>query len=73
MVDFITCLPDDQGFNTIFTCVNKLTKLIRLTPCPMGEGALLAEATARLFYDSIVWLYVVPTTVLHNQDVRFTS
>ena len=39
----------------------------------MGEGALLAEATARLFYDSVVRLYGVPTTVLHDRDVRFTS
>lgn len=72
-VDFITSLPEDSGFNAIFTCVDKLTKLVRLTPCRMGEGALSAEATARLFYDSVVRLYGVPTTVLHDRDVRFTG
>ena len=73
MIDFITNLPNDQSFNAIFMCVEKLTKLVCLTPCQMGEGVLSAEATTRLFYDSIVWLYGVPTTVLHDWDVRFTS
>ena len=42
-VDFITSLPKDQGCNAIFTCVDKLTKLVRLTTCHMGEGLLSAE------------------------------
>ena len=39
-MDFITSLPEDQGCNAIFTCIDKLTKLVRLTPCRMGEGLL---------------------------------
>ena len=42
-MDFIKSLPEDQGCNTIFTCIDKLTKLVRLTPCHMGEGLLSAE------------------------------
>ena len=42
-MDFITSLPEDQGCNAIFTCIDKLTKLVRLTPCHMGEGLLSAE------------------------------
>ena len=37
-MDFITSLPEDQGCNAIFTCIDKLTKLVRLTPCHMGRG-----------------------------------
>ena len=72
-MDFITSLPKDQGSNAIFTCIDKLTKLVCLTPCCMGEGLLSAEQTAKLFYENVVRLFGVPNTVLHDQDVRFTS
>ena len=41
--DFITSLPKDQNCNAIFTCIDKLTKLVRLTPYHMGEGLLSTE------------------------------
>ena len=37
---FIMSLPEGQGSNAIFTCIDKLTKLVHLTPCHMGEGLL---------------------------------
>ena len=72
-MDFITSLPKDQGSNAIFTCVDKLTKLVRLTPCCMGEGLLSTEQTTKLFYENVVRLFGVPNTILHDQDVLFTS
>ena len=72
-MDFITSLPKYQGCNAIFTCIDKLTKLVRLTPCRMGEGLLSAEQTAKLFYENVVRLFGVPNTILHNRDIRFTS
>ena len=72
-MDFITSLPEDQGSNAIFTCIDKLTKLVRLTHCHMGEGLLSAEQTAKLFYDNVVRLFGVPNTILHDRDVQFTT
>ena len=72
-MDFIMSLPKDQGSNAIFTCIDKLTKLVRLTPCRIGEGLLSAEQTAKLFYDNVVRLFGVPNTILHDRDIQFTS
>lgn len=37
-MDFITGLPLSGGFNAIYTCVERLTKLVRITPCFVGES-----------------------------------
>ena len=68
-MDFITSLTEDQGSNAIFTCIEKLMKLVHLTPCHMGEGLLSAEQIAKLFYENVVRFFGVPNTILHNQDV----
>ena len=68
-MDFITSLPKDQGSNAFSTCVYKLTKLVRLTPCRMGEGLPSAEQTVKLFYDNVVRPFGVPNTVFHDLDV----
>ena len=68
-MDFITSLPKDQGSNAIFTCIDKLTKLVRLIPCCMGEGLLSAEQTAKFFYDNVVRLFGVLYTILPDRDV----
>ena len=68
-MDFIMSLPKDQGSNAIFTYIYKLTKLLRLTPCRMGQGLLSAEQTVKLFYDNVVRLFGVPNTVLNDLDL----
>ena len=65
-MDFITSLHKDQGSNTIFTCIDKLMKLVRLTPYCMGEGLLSTEQTVKLFYDNVIKLFGVPNTILYN-------
>ena len=72
-MDFITNLPMSNGFNTIFTCVDALTKYTQLTPCFVGEGRLSAPSVARLFFDAVVRLFGCPRKVLHDRDPRFTS
>ena len=46
LLDFITCLPIDHGFNAVLVCVDKLSKLVCLVPCATREGELSAKATA---------------------------
>ena len=68
-MDFITSLPKDQGYNAIFTCIDKLTKFVCLTPCCMGEGLLSAEQTTKLFYENVVRLFGVLNTILNDHDM----
>ena len=72
-MDFITSLSKDQSSNAIFSCIDKLRKLVRLTPCHIGEGLLSTEQTVKLFYDNAVRLFGVPNSVLHDWNVQFTS
>ena len=72
-MDFITELPTSNGFNCIFTCVEKLTKYVVVVPCTMGDGALGASDVADLFVMHVVSCFGVPCSVLHNRDPRFTS
>ena len=72
-MDFVMGLPLDGGYNAIYTVVEKLTKLVKLIPCFVGEGELSAPATAKLFFDNIVRSFGVPSTVIHDRDPRFTS
>lgn len=72
-MDFITGLPDNEGFDAVLVCIDKLTKLVRLVPCSAGEGELSAPAVAQLFFTHVVRFYGVPHFVLHDRDPRFTS
>ena len=73
-MDFVTNLPVcGGGYSAIFTCVDRMTKFTRLTPCILGAGELSAAHVARLFFDSVVRLFGVPEDVVHDRDPRFTS
>ena len=72
-MDFITNLPESGGFNAVFTCVERHTKLVRVTPCRMGESSLDAGGVARLFFDRIVRDFGVPQTIVSDRDPRFTG
>ena len=72
-MDFITGLPDLNGFNALLVCVDKFGKLFRLFPCRAGENWLSAPAIAKLFFEHVVCLYGVPRVVLHDRDPSFTS
>ena len=53
-MDFITDLPPCGGFNGTYTCVDKLTKFVKLIPVLIGEGALVALEVAHLFFEHVV-------------------
>ena len=72
-MDFITDLPLCGGFNGIYTCINKLTKFVKLIPVLIGEGALSAPELARLFFKHVVQLFGIPHVVLHDRDAHFTA
>ena len=72
-MNFITDLPPCGGFNGIYTCVDKLTKFVKLILVSLGEGALSASEVACLFFQHVVQLFSIPCVVLHNHDARFTA
>ena len=56
-MDFVTDLPPCSGFNGIYTCVDKLTKFVKLIPVLIRERALSAPEVARLFFVHNVHLF----------------
>jgi hypothetical protein len=72
-MDFITGLPPVRGANCIYTCVDRLTKLVRLTPCWMGDDILTAGEVARLFFDRVVRDFGVPRELISDRDPRWVS
>ena len=72
-MDFITGLPDINGFNALLVCVDKFGKLCRPILCRAGENELSAPAIAKPFFEHVMHLYNIPRIVLHDQDPRFTA
>ena len=66
-------LPLDASCNAIYSYMNKLTKLVKIIPCEVGNGDLLAPATAKIFFDHVICSYRVPIIMLHDMDPRFIS
>jgi hypothetical protein len=60
-MDFITHLPESQGFDAILVVVCRLTKFCRYIPC---KGTCNAGELARLFQDNIWKLYSLLETVV---------
>ena len=72
-MDFITDLPPCGGFNRIYTCVDRLTKFVKLIPVSIGEGALLAPEVACLLFEHVMQLFGIPSVVLQDRDAHFTA
>ena len=50
-------LPLGAGCNSMYTCADKMTKLVKITPCVVGDGGLSAPATAN--YSFIILFAVI--------------
>ena len=51
-MDFISGLPSSQGYNIIYTYIDKFTNFVGLIPCFKGEGALSTPECANLFFST---------------------
>ena len=70
-MDFITDLAPCGGFNEIYTCVDKLTKFIKLIPVSIGREPyqllrLLYFSLSMLYncLTSLMWFYIIVMLVL---------
>ena len=70
-IDFITHLPRTKnGFDAIWTFVDKLTKRVRLLPTT--DTASTADC-ARLYFQYIFPLHGLPKQFVSDRDTKFTS
>ena len=70
-MDFISGLtPSANGYDAIFVCVDKLSKMAHFMPTTTH---VTAEGTTRLFCDHVYKHHGLPKVILSDRDARFTS
>ena len=70
-MDFISGLPKTRrGFNVIWVIVDRLTKIAHFIS---GKSTFRVDRWAQLYVREIVHLHGVPTSIVSDRDVRFTS
>ena len=71
MMDFFTGLPpSSDGFDSILTVVDVLTRRTHFIPCQKIDTA---EDTARRFFHVIFRLHGLPSKIISDRDTRWTS
>ena len=70
-MDFVTHLPDSNGYNAVLTIVDRLTKLVRLTPLDFADST--APKVAALFFGRVVRDFGVPADVVSDRDPRWVG
>ncbi|QRV93047.1 Retrovirus-related Pol polyprotein from transposon [Ceratobasidium sp. AG-Ba] len=69
-MDFITDLPESNGYDAILTIVDKLTKYTHFIPC---KKTINEVETALLFHDHIWSHYGLPRQIITDRDSRWTG
>uniref|UniRef100_A0A8C5M421 Gypsy retrotransposon integrase-like protein 1 n=1 Tax=Leptobrachium leishanense TaxID=445787 RepID=A0A8C5M421_9ANUR len=69
-IDFIVDLPPSQGNTAIMVVVDRFSKMAHFLPIP---GLPTANETASLFLKEIVRLHGVPSSIVSDRGVQFTS
>ena len=67
-MDLITHLPTSEGFDLVFTIVNRFSKFVTFIPC---EATCTAPDLARICYDHIVFKFGMPKKIVNNRNNRF--
>lgn len=68
LMDFITQLPQVQGYNGIMVAVDHFSKYAIFVPTKMPCGA---EWTTELFFKNIVRYSGIPLSIVSDRDLRF--
>jgi hypothetical protein len=69
-MDLIVELPKSNGFDAIFVCVDRLTKMAYFIPTTSG---ISAEQTAALYIQQVFRLHGLPVDIVSDRGVQFTS
>jgi hypothetical protein len=70
-MDLIGPLPKTRnGYDAIFVCVDKLSKMVHYIPT---TTTATAPKLAQLFMREVVRIHGIPSTIISDRDTRFTS
>ncbi|EMG47793.1 hypothetical protein G210_1757 [Candida maltosa Xu316] len=69
-LDFISGIPEVNGFDNILVVVDRFTRRSRFFPC---KKTITAQETADIFIKNILPLHGVPLEFISDRDPRFTS
>ena len=68
--DFITDLPESEGYNFIFVVVDRLTKMSHFVPC---HKTTTAPEFARILLHHVIRLHGIPDSIVSDCGSIFTS
>jgi len=69
-MDFISGLPKSNGFDTILTITDRLSKMVQLIPTVKNASASDAP---KLFLRHVIRDHGIPQSIVSDRDVKFTS
>ncbi|KAH0611235.1 uncharacterized protein H6S33_011662 [Morchella sextelata] len=69
-MDFVTGLPESEGYDAIMVVVDRLTKMRHLLPC---NTTVNSEDVAQLYLRNIWKLHGLPTHVTSERGTQFTA
>ena len=69
-MDFITDLPESDGYDTILVVIDRLTKMSHFISCKKG---LDTRQFTTLFMQNIVRLHGIPRDIITDRGSLFTS
>jgi hypothetical protein len=69
-MDFVTGLPESEGYDAIMVVVDRLTKMRHLLPC---NTTVNSEDVAQLYLRNIWKLHGLPTHVTSDRGTQFTA
>jgi hypothetical protein len=69
-MDFITDLPDSQGFDSILVVVDRFTKMAHFIPC---TKTITGEGTAKLLLNHVFRLHGLPSDIVSDRGPQFAS
>jgi hypothetical protein len=67
-LDYLTHLPESNGFNNVLIVVDHLTRRAHFLPCTKSA---IAEETATLFLQGVYRLHGLPRVLVSDRDPKF--
>ena len=68
--DFITDLPESEGYDSVFIVVDRLTKMSHFVPC---HKTTTAPEFTKILLDHVICLHGIPDSIVSDRGSIFTS
>jgi hypothetical protein len=70
-MDYMSGLPSTKrGNDCVFVVVDRFSKMVIMVAC---KKSIIAEATAKLFFERVWVHFGLPQTIVSDRDIRFLS